>query len=241
MEINTEKMNQVFTKYHLKGLPFDAVIHHFSEKDQNEHIHDHLFGFTSHVLHGSYIERVYSLDSENRLWYVREIHRRAGESHFVPANTIHEIIDLPEGECYTLITPGKWEQELRQSYAKATGWETWENLKANSKDLDIHVNDLIDMALSDQKYAEEREKIDNDWREANKWDAIAEVQTMIRVKAPEGARVISPIDAGRNIQINEKLFYKGNIDQISEQDNLVEIEVPIRSIILIGNEAYSVG
>jgi hypothetical protein len=47
-------------------------------------------------------------------------------------------------------------QELRESYAKATGWESWENLKFHSKDLDIHINDLIDMALYDQKYTLER-------------------------------------------------------------------------------------
>lgn len=41
IRIRREKMNAVFTKHHLKGLPFDAVIHHFSEKDQHEHIHDH--------------------------------------------------------------------------------------------------------------------------------------------------------------------------------------------------------
>lgn len=112
MEFNIEKMNDVFTKYHIKGLPFDAVIHHFSEKDKNEHIHDHPFGFTTHILKGSYIERVYTLDADNKTWYVKEIHRREGESHFVPANLIHEIIDLPEGECYTIITPGPWEKEV---------------------------------------------------------------------------------------------------------------------------------
>lgn len=47
-------------------------------------------------------------------------------------------------------------QELRDDYAKSTGWENWEHLKNNSKDLDNHINDLIDMALSDQKYAQER-------------------------------------------------------------------------------------
>lgn len=43
-------------------------------------------------------------------------------------------------------------QQLRDDYAKSTGWENWEHLKNNSKDLDNHINDLIDMALSDYKY-----------------------------------------------------------------------------------------
>ena len=112
LNIRKEQMNGVFTKHHIEGLPFSAVIHHFSEKDQNEHIHDHPFSFTTHILKGSYIERIYEIDSDNKTWYVREVHRRQGESHFVPANLIHEIIELPEQECYTLITPQEWEKDV---------------------------------------------------------------------------------------------------------------------------------
>ncbi len=103
-------MNAVFLKYHLKGLPFDAVIHHFSEKDQNEHIHDHPFSFTSHILKGSYVERIYEISADGS--YTSSIHQREeGSSHYVSADTIHEIIDLPEGECFTLIRPQQWEKE----------------------------------------------------------------------------------------------------------------------------------
>jgi hypothetical protein len=108
--VRKEKMNAVFMKYHLKGLPFDAVIHHFSEKDKNEHIHDHPFSFTSHILKGSYVERIYEISEDGT--YTSSIHRREeGSSHFVPASTIHEITELPEGECFTLIRPGQWEKE----------------------------------------------------------------------------------------------------------------------------------
>lgn len=108
--VRKEKMNAVFMKYHLKGLPFDAVIHHFSEKDNNEHIHDHPFSFTSHILKGSYVERIYEISEDGT--YTSSIHRREeGSSHFVSASTIHEIIELPEGECFTLIRPGQWEKE----------------------------------------------------------------------------------------------------------------------------------
>jgi len=110
MKFREEKMNEVFTKHHIEGLPFDAVIHHFSEKDKNEHIHDHPFSFTSHVLHGSYIERVWYILETGEYEY-KDFHRKQGTSHFVHADLIHEIIDLPEGECYTLITPNKWERE----------------------------------------------------------------------------------------------------------------------------------
>ena len=110
IKIKREKMNAVFTKHHLRGLPFDAVIHHFSEKDQNEHIHDHPFSFTTHILKGSYIERIYEI-FEDGTYNSAEYHRKEGTSHFVPANTIHEIIELPESECFTLIRPNEWEKE----------------------------------------------------------------------------------------------------------------------------------
>lgn len=105
-----EKMNAVFTKHHLRGLPFDAVIHHFSEKDQNEHIHDHPFSFTSHILKGSYVERIYEI-FEDGTYTTSVHHRKEGTSHYVSAFTIHEIIELPEGECFTLIRPYEREKE----------------------------------------------------------------------------------------------------------------------------------
>ncbi len=105
-----EKMNAVFTKHHLRGLPFDAVIHHFSAKDQNEHIHDHPFSFTTHILKGSYVERIYEI-FEDGTYQSSVFHRKEGSSHFVSANTIHEIIEIPEGECFTLIRPNEKEKE----------------------------------------------------------------------------------------------------------------------------------
>lgn len=103
-------MTAVFTKHHLRGLPFDAVIHHFSEKDQNEHIHDHPFSFTTHILQGSYVERIYEI-FEDGTYIASDHHRKESTVHFVSANTSHEIIDLPEGECFTLIKPNHKEKE----------------------------------------------------------------------------------------------------------------------------------
>jgi len=110
IKIKREKMNAVFTKHHLVGLPFDAVIHHFSEKDQHEHIHDHPFSFTTHILKGSYIERVYEI-LEDGTYKASIHHRKEGTTHLVTANTIHEIIELPDGECFTLIRPNAKEKE----------------------------------------------------------------------------------------------------------------------------------
>ncbi len=110
IKIRREKMNSVFIKHHLKGLPFDAVIHHFSAQDQNEHIHDHPFSFTTHILKGSYVERIYKI-LDDGTYHSSVHHRKEGSSHFVPAETIHEIIELPEGECFTLIRPNEREKE----------------------------------------------------------------------------------------------------------------------------------
>lgn len=110
IKIKREKMNAVFMKHHLRGLPFDAVIHHFSEKDQNEHIHDHPFSFTTHILKGSYVERIYEIHEDGT--YTSSIHHRnEGTAHFVSAHTIHEIIELPDGECFTLIRPNHYEKD----------------------------------------------------------------------------------------------------------------------------------
>lgn len=113
LQFEQEKMNEVFTKYHIKGLPFDAVIHHFSKEDENDHIHDHPFGFTSHVLHGWYIERVYYKSrTYTGRWRYRDIRRAEGTSHNVEAETIHEILEVSPGGCYTIIRPREKVQEV---------------------------------------------------------------------------------------------------------------------------------
>ncbi|KQR90830.1 hypothetical protein ASG01_14795 [Chryseobacterium sp. Leaf180] len=110
IRLKKEKMNAVFVKHHLLGLPFDAVLHHFSRLDEHEHIHDHPFGFTSHVLKGSYVERIYEIHEDGT--YTSSVHhRKEGTVHFVPASTIHELIELPEGECFTMILPLPRERE----------------------------------------------------------------------------------------------------------------------------------
>ena len=99
-------MSDVFTKYHLKGFPFEAVMHKFTAPDQG-YPHCHPFGFTTHILQGSYVELIYNKANGNYM----EMEREQGTSHFVPARLIHKIIDLPEGECWTIITPQAWEKE----------------------------------------------------------------------------------------------------------------------------------
>lgn len=108
LTIEEERMSDEFKKFHLRGLPFDAVIHHFTDTDK-DNAHDHPFGFRSIILQGSYKEEVYTVNVDGT--YSSEvIHRKKGDSFFIPAKHIHRIIELPEGECFTLILPEKWEK-----------------------------------------------------------------------------------------------------------------------------------
>ena len=108
MELKEEQMNEEFTKYHLLGFPFDAVLHKFTPLDLTPQIHDHPFGFNSFIVKGSYVERRYFKDLGGSFI---DITHKQGESFFVPATAIHAIIAYPEGECWTLILPEPWERE----------------------------------------------------------------------------------------------------------------------------------
>jgi hypothetical protein len=106
--IETETLRPGFEKYHIKELPFDAVIHKISAPDHGM-IHDHPFSFTSHILKGGYYERVYHVNGYT--WWSEIVYRSEGTSHRVEATCIHEILSLPHGECWTLIIPSAKERE----------------------------------------------------------------------------------------------------------------------------------
>lgn len=125
MTIDIEKMSEEFTKFHFKSLPFDAVMHRFAAPDVGSP-HCHPFNFTSHILYGGYIERVYTVYDDDR-WTSEIIHREAGTVHRVKAKHIHEIIQLPQGECYTIILPEEKTRDSRfwnfdESFAKSRAW-----------------------------------------------------------------------------------------------------------------------
>lgn len=103
-----ERMSDEFTKYHIDGLPFDAVLHKFTAPDIGGP-HDHPFDFTTHIIKGGYIERIYLL--KNGQVYITEVYRAEGEVIKNNAELIHEIIALPFGDCYTLILPQEWKRE----------------------------------------------------------------------------------------------------------------------------------
>jgi hypothetical protein len=107
LQFHHERMNDQFEKWHILGLPFECAIHHFTGPDQGDP-HDHPFNFTSHILAGGYTEEVFSPTGAAALVY-----RHPGTAHQVRATHIHRIIDLPLGDCWTLILAGPHERETR--------------------------------------------------------------------------------------------------------------------------------
>jgi hypothetical protein len=107
MDIRHERMSNEFEKFHLGD---GRVLHHFTDVDRGGP-HDHPWSFTSHVLSGGYVERVYTHNSEG--WTSEEIHRRPGDTFSIAAEHIHEIVHLPEGQCWTIVSAGPNERETR--------------------------------------------------------------------------------------------------------------------------------
>lgn len=107
VHIDVEAMSHAFTKFHLRGLGCAAVIHRFTEPDHGDW-HDHPWGFTSFVISGGYVEEVFLPNG-----YTYLAPRKPGTSFQIRATHIHRIIELPEGQCETLILPGPWERKSR--------------------------------------------------------------------------------------------------------------------------------
>lgn len=109
--IEHEKMSDIFQKYHIRNLPFYAVIHYFKEAEPlDARAHNHPFSFVTHILKGWYIERIWSKKltmSGNIVWRYKDVKRRSGRAYRVKDTHIHQIIDMsPEG-CYTIMLPEK--------------------------------------------------------------------------------------------------------------------------------------
>ena len=115
--IRHERMSDIFQKFHLEGLPVEAVIHYFEKAEpEDAPYHDHPFDFVSFIISGGYIEETPKYydpmkDPDGKWhiegkWYHINVNRRPGTSHQVRATDIHKITFVPEGGCYTLILPG---------------------------------------------------------------------------------------------------------------------------------------
>lgn len=105
--IGMERMSDELMKYHISNgadtpWPFTPVIHHFTGPDR-DNPHSHPFNFRSIILKGSYVERISYLHKGQ--WHHTDVTRKEGDSFIVTTDHIHQIIDLPEGECWTMIIP----------------------------------------------------------------------------------------------------------------------------------------
>lgn len=148
MPIRVEHMADFFTKYHLNPdgeapWPFYPVLHRFTQPDSGDEYHDHPFAFRSVVLQGGYLEEVVTFENskvfhpDGRVDLVSKaqvttISRLVGDSFIVPANHIHRIIELPQGECWTMIIAEPKVQEpafyrIREGMLERRQWneEQW--------------------------------------------------------------------------------------------------------------------
>lgn len=106
LHIREERMSGAFLKFHLEGpWPFHPVMHRFDAPDHGD-AHDHPWAFRSIILHGGYVEEVFDLTTGRSEF----IHRKPGDSFVNAADHVHRIVDLPEGECWTMILPNAWER-----------------------------------------------------------------------------------------------------------------------------------
>jgi hypothetical protein len=98
--ISTERMSDQFTKLHLEVGKFPITLHHFTGPELGD-AHDHPYAFTTTILAGGYVEKVWRRGKNGRS--SRLIHREVGTSHRVGARSVHRIVELPHGECVTSI------------------------------------------------------------------------------------------------------------------------------------------
>lgn len=96
--VRAEHLRPGFSKFFIpeSGRPF----HYFTEPDVGP-AHNHSFGMVSHVLAGGYVEEIYTIAPDGT-WRVETVARRPGTSHYIAAGTIHRILSLPLGHCFTL-------------------------------------------------------------------------------------------------------------------------------------------
>jgi len=102
-----EVMNAFFTKIHLGD---GRAVHHFTAADEGEEFHDHPWSFTSEVLAGGYAEDI--VVSLNRFTVIEQ-RRLPGTTHQVEASHMHRITRLLDGDCWTLVTAGPVERQVR--------------------------------------------------------------------------------------------------------------------------------
>lgn len=109
LDIRVIPLGPHMTKYHFQqpGIP---AMHQMLAPDTGDP-HDHPFGMDSFILFGGYREEIFRPDGSSFF-----VDHRKGESFFIPAKRVHRIVELFEGECWTITLPGEFVQE----------WGSWQ-------------------------------------------------------------------------------------------------------------------
>ncbi|RMB39418.1 hypothetical protein C8J47_0015 [Sphingomonas sp. PP-F2F-G114-C0414] len=107
--VSVERMSRAFTKYHLDD---GRALHRFKMEEPHATPHDHPWSFETEILDGGYVEEVFHLDPSGG-WHSELVHRIPGKTYHVDAAHIHRIVELPTGECWTLVRAGHHTRETR--------------------------------------------------------------------------------------------------------------------------------
>lgn len=107
--IGVERMSVAFTKFHLDD---GRVLHWFRREERNANPHDHPWSFETEIIAGGYIEEVFYA-YKDATWRSEFVHRQVGSHHSIAATHIHRIVELPTGECWTLVRAGPVERTTR--------------------------------------------------------------------------------------------------------------------------------
>lgn len=107
--LRVERMSPAFVKYHLDD---GRVLHRFTRPEPTACPHDHPWSFRTEILAGGYVEEVFTIDEDGG-WSSMFAERPPGSVHDVAATHIHRIVDLPTGECWTLVWSGPHERATR--------------------------------------------------------------------------------------------------------------------------------
>ena len=106
--MRVERMSPAFVKYHLDD---GRVLHRFTREEPHVDPHDHPWSFETEILAGGYVEEVFNHDAKG--WRSELVHRHPGETYQVAAEHIHRIVELPTGDCWTLVRAGPHVRETR--------------------------------------------------------------------------------------------------------------------------------
>lgn len=102
-----ERMSRAFVKYHLDD---GRVLHRFTREEPHADPHDHPWSFTTEILAGGYVEEVFHVEGGG--WRSELVHRNPGTVHHIRADHRHRIVELPQRECWTLVSAGPHEREV---------------------------------------------------------------------------------------------------------------------------------